>query len=246
MKPKATCRLKQADGTELVLPIDRVSADQVVAAHPVRSFHWYKGKKHYSGWMYSTTMNDLIPYESITEYTRAELADFDKSVITIASQPFQLIWRNSRGPEKKAIPDFLLRHVDRSVTVVEVKAGSAMENPDVKRRMRAVKKIVTARGWNFELWTPNSASATYTANVCFLAGFKSASRIDPQVLSELADSKVCRETPRGLTELLRRFDRRIVLPAVWHCLWTGALHADLAASPLSLSTLLWSEMEDVE
>lgn len=246
MKPKATCRLKHADGTITTLPLDRVGADQVIAAHPVRTFHWYRGKKHYSGWMFSTTMTDLIPYESITEYTRLELADFDNSVNAIASQPFQLTWKDSRGTEKKAIPDFFLQHVDRSVTVVEVKTDSAMDNPDVKRRMRAIKNIVTDRGWTFELWSPNSVGATYTANICFLAGFKSSARIDPQILDELANRRVYRETARGLAEAFRHFDRRVVLPAVWHCLWTGTIHADLAVSPLRLSTQLWSEMEDVE
>lgn len=39
-------------------------------AAPWRTFRWYRGQKHYSGWYWSSTTRDLVIYES-----RLELAN---------------------------------------------------------------------------------------------------------------------------------------------------------------------------
>ena len=62
--------------------------DLVVRGRPVRGFSWYAGMRHYPGWWWSSTRGDLVGYESLLERDRLMLADFDRDVVAIASQPF--------------------------------------------------------------------------------------------------------------------------------------------------------------
>jgi hypothetical protein len=48
-----------------------VVVDDVVAGRPVREFRWYRGRRHYSGWYWSSTMGRLVAYESRLELARA-------------------------------------------------------------------------------------------------------------------------------------------------------------------------------
>ena len=64
--------------------------DDLVTGLPVREFRWYKGRRHYSGWYWSSTMGRLVAYESRLELVRVMLADQDRDVVAIAAQPFQL------------------------------------------------------------------------------------------------------------------------------------------------------------
>jgi hypothetical protein len=65
--------------------------DDLVAGLTVREFRWYRRRRHYSGWYWSSTMSRLLAYESRLELARVVLADHDKDVAGIATQPFQLI-----------------------------------------------------------------------------------------------------------------------------------------------------------
>lgn len=44
--------------------LDRLAASDVVAGLPVREFRSYKGREHYSGWYWSSTLARLVVYES--------------------------------------------------------------------------------------------------------------------------------------------------------------------------------------
>src|ERR1700733_9786128 len=70
-------RYRGADGEFADTTLDRVVPEDVVAGLPVREFRWYKGRQHYSGWYWSSTMHRLVVYESRLELARIMLADFD-------------------------------------------------------------------------------------------------------------------------------------------------------------------------
>lgn len=63
---------------------------RLAAGLPVREFRSYKGREHYSGWYWSSTLARLVVYESRLELARIMLADFDPLVTGIAAQPFLL------------------------------------------------------------------------------------------------------------------------------------------------------------
>ena len=52
----------------------------------MREFRWYRGRRHYSGWYYSSTMVRHVVYESRLELARIMLADQDPDVVGIVAQ----------------------------------------------------------------------------------------------------------------------------------------------------------------
>ena len=55
-------KYRSSTGALVESSLDRVSVDEVVACQPVREFRWYKGRKHYSGWYWSSTTGGLLAY----------------------------------------------------------------------------------------------------------------------------------------------------------------------------------------
>lgn len=78
-------RYRQADGEILEARLDRVDVDVLINGRPVREFRWYRGRRFYSGWFWSSTMRKLVAYESRLELARILLADFDPAVVGIAA-----------------------------------------------------------------------------------------------------------------------------------------------------------------
>jgi Phage integrase family len=64
------------------------------------------GRKHYSGWYWSSTTDGLVVYESRLELARIMLADFAPEVIAIEAQPFRLIGADGHRI-RSHVPDIL-------------------------------------------------------------------------------------------------------------------------------------------
>ena len=77
-------RYRRADGRFAETTLDRLAVDDVVAGIPVREFRSYKGRQHYSGWYWSSSLGRLVVYESRLELARIMLADFDPCVTGLA------------------------------------------------------------------------------------------------------------------------------------------------------------------
>ena len=82
------------EGGDVVTTIEAASAQDVARGWPVRRFGSYAGMGHYPGWWWSATMGDLVGYESLLERDRLMLADFDREVVAVASQPFGVSGRD--------------------------------------------------------------------------------------------------------------------------------------------------------
>jgi hypothetical protein len=138
-------------GAAVDTTLDRVAVDDLTAAQPVREFRWYEGRRHYSGWYWSATVEGLVAYESRLELARIMLADFDPGVVAIAAQPFQLVGPD--GPRiRRHVPDLLLAHAKGGVTVVDVKSPRRQGDPAVRAVMEWTGRTVALRGWGFEEW----------------------------------------------------------------------------------------------
>lgn len=218
--------------------LDKVTTDQLLRSQPVREFRYYKGKKYYSGWMYSTTVGDHIAYESLYECARAELADFDSQVTSIAAQPFQVTWTDLRGKEWTAIPDYALFGPGREVTVVEVKAAAFLKNRRTRDKLNRERDLILERGWRFERWVYEEQPATRLRNIAALAGYKHPARIDTDTLATVrgldCDGFTIREVIAELSQCFGVF----VVAAVWHCVWHHYLTVDLDAEALGLHTTI--------
>lgn len=214
--------------------LERVPVEDVTAGLPVREFRWYKGRRHYSGWYWAATSRRLVAYESRLELARIMLADFDPAVTAIAAQPFRLAGPDGGGV-RRHVPDILLTAADGGVTVVDVKAPSKREDPEVRAVMEWTREVAGLRGWGFEEWY--GAPAPLLGNVSFLAGYRREAVIDqrlvPAVLAAASDGAPIAAVERsagGVPSVLAR-------PVILHLLWSGALVTDLSR-PLSTASVV--------
>ncbi|MEU4347057.1 TnsA-like heteromeric transposase endonuclease subunit [Streptomyces sp. NPDC023838] len=224
---------RQGDGRLGEMDWCRLPVDEVADGLPVREFRWYRGRKHYSGWYHAATTGRLVAYESRLELARILLADFDRSVVRIAAQPFQLIGRDG-DRIRRHVPDLFLVHTDGLVTVVDVKAPSRMKDSKVIAQFDWTRQLCAGRGWVYETWS--GADPALVENVRFLSGYRR-----PRLLETVLVPAVLEEAGRQATiggieaALAERCPAVAVRPVVLHLLWSGALVADLH-HPLGCAT----------
>ena len=60
---------RSGDREAIDTTLDLVTADELAGSVPVREFRWYKGRKHYSGWYWSSTKGGLVVYENRRQRT---------------------------------------------------------------------------------------------------------------------------------------------------------------------------------
>jgi hypothetical protein len=228
-------RYRRADGEFAETTLDRLVPDEVINGLPVREFCWYEGRRHYSGWYWSSTMGRHIAYESRLELARIMLADFDPAVSGLAAQPFELTGRDG-GAGRRHVPDLLLVTSDGAVTVVDVKARARLQDPKVRAQFAWTRRLARCRGWGFEAWS--GADRQLLDNVRFLAGYRRCLVIEERLLPAVLE--IAREQPSiGSVEqvLAGQYPIQLVRPAVLHLLWTGRLRADLLR-PLGAGTVV--------
>ncbi|MEV0087534.1 hypothetical protein [Saccharopolyspora sp. NPDC050642] len=93
-------RYRRCGGEGVDTTLDRVVVDDVVHGCPVREFRWYKGRRHYSGWYYSSTVDGLVVYESRLELARILLADFDREGRTYVGRSLRRVMWSSPSTYK--------------------------------------------------------------------------------------------------------------------------------------------------
>ncbi|MDN3029231.1 TnsA-like heteromeric transposase endonuclease subunit [Streptomyces sp. S.PB5] len=148
---------------------DQLLVDEVADGLPVREFRWYRGRKHYSGWYHASTAGRLVACESRLELARILLADFDRSVVRIAAQPFQPVGRDG-DRIRRHVPDLFLVHTAGLATVVDVKAPSRMKDPKVIAQFDWTRRLCSDRDWAYETWS--GAEPVVVENVRFLDGYR--------------------------------------------------------------------------
>jgi len=223
------------DGAESAVMLSEVRTELLLAAQPWRTFRWYHGQKHYSGFYWSSTEQDLVIYESRVELARLLLADFDPSVRRIIAQPF-LLEAEIEGRVRRHIPDYLLL-VDDGPVVVDVKPASRLSKPAVAFTFGWTRAAVESRGWRYEVATePPEAELE---NVRFLAGYRRDRFFDGDLLTELQSLDLAGASLAKAVVCLTDRPALVVRAAVLHLLWKQHWTVDLT-EPLSRTTILRS------
>jgi len=220
-----TLAYRDAAGRDQTLPLDRVHNQDLALAGPWRTFRWHRGQPHYSGMYWSATMGAHVVYESRLELARLLLADFDRAVVTIVAQPFQLSARID-GRIRRHVPDFLLRDGTGAGTVVDVKPAGLLAEPTVARTLAWAGELIEARGWRFEVWS--GCDGVLLTNVRFLAGYRRSWLFSEDLLNEVLAAVGDGDTIAAVERRLApRRQARTVRPALLHLLWRGEFTADL-------------------
>lgn len=229
-----TVRIRDGSGRISPFPIETVGTEHLAGIRPIRSLSWYRGQRSFPGWYWSSTMHAHVSYDSRLELARLLLADFDSSVEAIVAQPFQLVETVESEVHRRQIPDYLLVHSDRAVTVVNVKTPEALVDEEVRRTYAWVTEVLKMRGWRHEVWS--GTDATLLSNVRFLAGFR-CPRYPPALLRMI----VCEAPGRSISEtreaIGRHWEQTEVTPAILHLIWGHTLQIGMD-EPLGFDTVL--------
>jgi hypothetical protein len=176
------------------------------------------GRQHYSGWYWSATTRPMVAHESRLELARIMLADLDRSVVAIAAQPLQLTGRDG-DRVRRHVPDLLLVHRNRAVTIVDVKPARKRDDTRVNALMAWTRDVVALRGWGFEAWY--GSPRLLPANVSFLAGYRRDCVVEQALIPDVLAAV-------GPGAAIVDVERALLRPVVLHLIWRGILTADLA------------------
>ncbi|OLT18044.1 hypothetical protein BJF81_06785 [Ornithinimicrobium sp. CNJ-824] len=228
-------------GDEVTTTWREARAELIVEGLPVRIPPSYRGQGNYPGLFWSATNQRTLVYESLLELDRLWLADFDLTVVALATQPFQ-ITGSGTGPQPSHVPDVLLVHVDRTVTLVDVKPAEFLDKSAVRAQFDWTRGLCRDKGWGYEVFS--GGDPVVLRNIKTLAVGRRPERLPAVVLDQaravLAPGDVT------LSEAVARkpsmCDDASWRVAVLGCLWRGEAWANLQ-QPLGAETLLTSPAE---
>jgi hypothetical protein len=122
------CYYVSEAGDEQSTTVGDVRLDAVVGGLPVRPIRSFAGQRHYPGLFWSVTTGKHVWYESLLERDRLLLADYDRGVVGIATQPMWLVG-NDNGVTRRHVRDLLLALSKGSFMLVDVKPAEFAEHP---------------------------------------------------------------------------------------------------------------------
>lgn len=199
---------------------------------PVRSFPSYRGQRGFVGWWWFATTGRHVGHESWLEREHLIVWDSDPDVVDVACQPFWLRWSEGNRARRHA-PDYFVRRTDGSGLVVDVRADDRIE-PEDAAAFAASERACRSVGWDYR--RVGALDSVLAANMRWLAGYRHPRCLRPAVaalLERMVTAPV--ELGRAVDAV---GDPIVVLPTLFHLLWSRRLTADLAGVVLSRSTLV--------
>lgn len=194
------------------------------------------GQRNYPGLFWASSNQRTLVYESLLELDRLWLADFDRTVVAIATQPFQVT--GSDGAALRShVPDILLVHDDGRVTLVEVKPTRLLDRQQVRAQFDWTRKLCRDKGWPYEVFS--DADPVVLRNIRSLAVGRCPVWIDQSVLERawlivvegaptVGDVLACKPAT------CEKVTWRVALAA---CLWSGRATIDLRVALTADSVL---------
>ena len=201
-------------------------------AAPVRPFRWPKGGKSYAGWYFCATTGEHIGYESWLERDRLILLDADPQVTGIASQPFWLHWHDGERRRRHA-PDYFVRLANGRSRVVDVRAADRVDETAAEA-FAATERACGAVDWEFV--RAGVPDPVLMANMRWLSRYRRRRCLRQDVTDRLME--VFSE-PRPLRSgAAEAGDPLMVLPVLFHLLWSGVLVTNMTSRLLGSDSVL--------
>lgn len=197
---------------------------------PVRVPRAFKGQRNFAGsWWFATTQ-DHVAYESWLERDHLMLLDFAPEVVAVAAQPFTAALSTPAGPRNHT-PDYFVRMADGTGVVIDVRPDArAAKDADV---FDATAVACARVGWGYQRL--GDITPVLAANVRWLSGYRHprcrTDRLADALIEEAATSEL---TLGALASVVG--DPVVVLPCLFHLLWSGELDAGIRTRRLSMSS----------
>lgn len=201
-------------------------------AVPVRPFRWPKGGKNFAGWYFCATTGEHIGYESWLERDRLILLDADPQVSGVGSQPFWLHWHDGQRRRRHA-PDYFVRLMDGRGRVVDVRAADRVDEAAAEA-FASTERACRAVDWEFV--RAGVPDPVLMANMRWLSRYRRRRCLRQDVADRLVE--VFGE-PRPLRHgAAEAGDPLMVLPVLFHLLWSGVLVTDVASRLLGSDSMV--------
>ncbi|MEU9473729.1 TnsA-like heteromeric transposase endonuclease subunit [Streptomyces avermitilis] len=187
---------------------------------PLRPFPVRMGKRLAPGWWWSATTGHLVHYASAAIRLHVMLLDRDPRVSALAARPLELRWRGPGGV-RAHVPQLMIRLTDGQGVLADCTAKTELSQR--QRSLAAVlDSICAAVDWRY--WVLGPVDPVYRQNVAWLSGYRHPRHHGGQQLAAALQEAFA--APRPLLEGVRGIgDPLVVLPALFHALWTGRLEA---------------------
>ncbi len=143
-----------------------VASSRFESTLPVRSFFASPGKRNYEGSWWSSTVRAHVGFESLLEREFLMVADHDRDVVGIASQPFALLWPKDTEGARGHVPDFFVRLSDGRARVVDVRHPDRLAS--AKRQFELTREFCGQIGWEYKVFT--GLVEPFASNLRWLSG----------------------------------------------------------------------------
>lgn len=207
-------------------PLSELRPADLSGVYPAREGANYKGRLPTSGAYWSSTMRDLVFYESRLERETLLAADFDPDVVEIIAQPFRMR-AFVDGKQRMHTPDYALLRAGGIIEVVNCKPSAHLTRPKVLELHAWVGAALRQAGVRHRV--ASELPPARMANLASLAHLRNprwSSGLPLEVVAAAAGA-----TPITIGELAYSLRAEIPGPTVRltlrALLWQGVLETDL-------------------
>lgn len=214
--------------------LDRRASELDPSTFPLcRRGYNYQHRRNYEGMYPFILTGDFLWYESMEELRCLILLEHTEEIVSIATQPFCLSFRDNT----RHYPDAFAVHADGARTVYDVKS---LDRIDDASREKFAKTMDECRlqGWRYVVL--HGVAGREWKNLEWLACFRAEDmHPTPEDEEKLLEYL---HTPRTLAQAATYLDREhpaFRMPAIYHLMFRQALCYD-HSTPLNLDTKLWN------
>jgi hypothetical protein len=201
---------------------------------PFRRVRAHRGQRNFAGHWWMKTLNRHVMFESWCERDNLIGFDFDPDVVGVAAQPFGFRFTDAAGVDREHVPDFYLSTTTGGV-VVDVRPDGLVEAVD-EEKFDATARLCGELGMGYR--RVGDVPPVLMANLRWLAGYRHDRACDATLAARVR--AVVEEGKRlrigAVVEAVG--DPVAVLPTVFHLLWSHRLIADVAATVMSMDTMV--------
>lgn len=216
------------------IPVDELWSAPFEKCAPVRKASTYKGQKNFTGEWWCSTTESHISFESWVERDFLIAADFDPDIIGISVQPFTFRFVSAAGKQRQHTPDVFLRTRSGDGVVVDVRPDRLVDG-DAREAFGSTIALCGRTGWTYR--RVGDQPPIRAANLRWLAGYRNPRNRRQDVVTNL--TSLLAHNPKTIgAAALAAGEPILVLPTLYHLLWTHEIDVDVDSAPIGEHTLI--------
>ncbi|BBY97453.1 hypothetical protein MFAL_09200 [Mycolicibacterium fallax] len=216
------------------VPRDELWSVPLEKCAPVRKALSYKGQKNFTGEWWCSTTESHISFESWVERDFLLTVDFDPYIVGISVQPFTFRFVTAAGKQREHTPDVFLRSTSGDGVVVDVRPDRLVDD-DAREAFDATAELCEQAGWSYR--RAGEQPRIRAANLRWLAGYRNPRNRRQDTAADLIS--LLTSNPMTISEAAAAVGEPIlVLPTLYHLLWTHELDIDVDSAPIGERTMI--------